>query len=197
MFRLCAPISIVVIVCVLLANFGYSQRGADVTASNKASAADAPSFQTDVKPVLKQFCVRCHGPKIQEGRVRLDILNPDMVGGPDAEHWQHALNMVNLGDMPPVMRYRNNIVVDQVAAKELGKHTRYRSLMLSVDGGVGYQSRVSTLSFNDAGKPIPAEHRHREILFRQHWKHFVRNFCIEPAVRNYARPAHTIFPAPT
>jgi len=38
--------------------------------------------------------------------------------------------------------------------------------VLSVDGGVGYQSRVSTLSFDDAGKPIPSEHRHREIFER-------------------------------
>ena len=62
--------------------------------------------------------------------------------------------------------YRNNISVDQVAAKQLGKHTRFPSLTLSVDGGVGYQSRVATLSFDDGGKPIPAEHRHREIFER-------------------------------
>jgi hypothetical protein len=62
--------------------------------------------------------------------------------------------------------YRNNISVDQVAAKQFGKHTRFPSLTLSVDGGVGYQSRVSTLSFDDGGKPMPAEHRHREIFER-------------------------------
>ena len=62
--------------------------------------------------------------------------------------------------------YRNNISVDQVAAKSLGQHTRFPSLTLSVDGGVGYQSRVATLSFDDSGKPIPAEHRHREIFER-------------------------------
>ena len=62
--------------------------------------------------------------------------------------------------------YRNNISIDQVAARKLGESTRYPSLTLSVDGGVGYQSRVSTLSFDDAGKPIPAEHRHRAIFER-------------------------------
>ena len=62
--------------------------------------------------------------------------------------------------------YQNNISVDQVAARQLGQATRYPSLILSVDGGIGYQSRVSTLSFDDAGKPIPAEHRHREIFER-------------------------------
>ena len=62
--------------------------------------------------------------------------------------------------------YRNSISIDQVASKQIGQKTRYSSLVVSVDGGVGYQSRVSTLSFDDQGKPIPAEHRHREIFER-------------------------------
>lgn len=62
--------------------------------------------------------------------------------------------------------YRNNISVDQVAAHALSKHTRYPSLSLSSDGGVGYKSRVSTLSFDLGGKPIPTEHRQREIFER-------------------------------
>lgn len=62
--------------------------------------------------------------------------------------------------------YRNSISIDQAAAKTIGAKTRYKSLVLSVDGGVGYQSRVSTLSFDAAGKPIPSEHRHREIFER-------------------------------
>ena len=62
--------------------------------------------------------------------------------------------------------YKNSISVDQVAAEKLSKHTRFRSLTLSSDGGVGYKSRTSTLSFNSAGKPIPSEHRQREIFER-------------------------------
>ncbi|WP_186757614.1 DUF1552 domain-containing protein [Echinicola salinicaeni] len=62
--------------------------------------------------------------------------------------------------------YKNNISVDQLAAQHLAKHTRYPSLALSTDGGVGYKSRVSTLSFDPNGRPIPSEHRHREIFER-------------------------------
>lgn len=65
------------------------------------------------------------------------------------------------GDM-----YLNSVSVDQVAAQELKRHTRYPSLVLSTDGGVGYKSRVSTLSFNAHGKPIPSEHRQRAIFER-------------------------------
>jgi hypothetical protein len=63
-------------------------------------------------------------------------------------------------------QYKNRISVDQKAAETLGKDTRFKSLCLSTDGGVGYKSRVSTLSFDANGKPIPSEHRQREIFER-------------------------------
>lgn len=62
--------------------------------------------------------------------------------------------------------YNNSISMDQVAAYHLRKHTRFPSLSLSTDGGVGYKSRVSTLSFDMSGRPIPSEHRQREIFER-------------------------------
>ena len=63
-------------------------------------------------------------------------------------------------------QYHNRESVDQVAARHLEKHTRYPSMTLSTDGGVGYKSRVSTLSFDHTGRPIPSEHRHRAIFER-------------------------------
>lgn len=62
--------------------------------------------------------------------------------------------------------YKNRVSVDQVAAHHLKKHTRYPSMVLSVDGGVGYKSRVATLSFDWNGRPIPSEHKHRAIFER-------------------------------
>ena len=62
--------------------------------------------------------------------------------------------------------YKNSISLDQVVAQNFSKFTRYPYLSLSTDGGVGYKSRVSTLSFDHTGKPIPSEHRHREIFER-------------------------------
>ncbi len=62
--------------------------------------------------------------------------------------------------------YKNSISVDQLAARQLGQHTRFPSLSLSTDGGVGYKSRVSTLSFDANGRPLPSEHRQRAIFER-------------------------------
>ncbi|MGB0371920.1 MAG: DUF1552 domain-containing protein [Opitutales bacterium] len=62
--------------------------------------------------------------------------------------------------------YNNSISVDQVAAEAMRKKTRYPSLTLSTDGGVGYKSRATTLSFDRTGKAIPAEHNQRQIFER-------------------------------
>ena len=62
--------------------------------------------------------------------------------------------------------YKNRISADQLAARTLGEHTRFPSLSLSTDGGVGYKSRVATLSFDANGRPVPSEHRQREIFER-------------------------------
>ena len=62
--------------------------------------------------------------------------------------------------------YKNTISVDQVAAAELSQYTRFPYLSLSTDGGVGYKSRTSTLSFNSSGKPIPSEDNLRDIFER-------------------------------
>jgi len=62
--------------------------------------------------------------------------------------------------------YNNNISIDQLAAQKLSRYTRIPSLTISTDGGVGYKSRASTLSFDNTGKAIPSEHRQREIFER-------------------------------
>ena len=68
--------------------------------SGPVSAAP-PSFADQVQPILARFCSSCHGANKQEGDVRIDKLDPDLVGGNDAERWHQALNLINRGDMPP------------------------------------------------------------------------------------------------
>ena len=69
-------------------------------AEESVEAATA-QFKQTVQPLLAKFCYDCHGADAQEGGVRLDQLNPDMVAGHDAEHWNAALDMINQGYMPP------------------------------------------------------------------------------------------------
>ena len=61
---------------------------------------------------------------------------------------------------------RNSISIDQVAAHAVGDQTRFSSLTMSTDGGVGEPTRASTLSYNDKGRPIPALNEPEQIFAR-------------------------------
>jgi len=52
--------------------------------------------------------------------------------------------------------FQNTISLDQFAAAHIGDKTRYASLTLSSDGGIGEPTRTRTMSFNEKGQPIPA-----------------------------------------
>ncbi|MEM7383779.1 MAG: DUF1552 domain-containing protein [Verrucomicrobiota bacterium] len=60
--------------------------------------------------------------------------------------------------------YQNSISLDQVFAAEAGRHTRHASLVMSTDGGTGSPRGAQTMSYNQAGKPIPAEHKPKRIF---------------------------------
>lgn len=63
-------------------------------------------------------------------------------------------------------RYANSVSLDQVLAQHSKAKTRVPSFTFSSDGGVGYKSRIATLSFDVQGRPIPAENDQRAIFER-------------------------------
>lgn len=60
----------------------------------------------------------------------------------------------------------NTISIDQLVAAAHGDKTRFSSLTLSSDGGVGEPSRSTTLSFSREGRPIPALNKPSQIYAR-------------------------------
>jgi hypothetical protein len=62
--------------------------------------------------------------------------------------------------------FSNSISLDQFAALEIGNQTRFPSLVLSSDGGVGEPTRSTTLSFSREGRPVPALASPRQIFSR-------------------------------
>ena len=61
---------------------------------------------------------------------------------------------------------RNAVSLDQMMAKALGDQTRFASITMSTDGGVGEPTRASTLSYNHQGYPIPALNQPQQIFDR-------------------------------
>ena len=61
---------------------------------------------------------------------------------------------------------RNTVSVDQIAAQSFADQTRFPSLVMSTDGGVGEPTRSSTLSYNGKGRPLPALNQPQQIFDR-------------------------------
>ncbi|MEK6233885.1 MAG: DUF1552 domain-containing protein, partial [Planctomycetales bacterium] len=65
---------------------------------------------------------------------------------------------------------KQSISLDQHVAQAIGQDTRFRSLVMSSFGGVNRPYRSSTLSFDRAGRPIPAQNNPAEIFRRMFGK---------------------------
>ena len=62
----------------------------------------ASDFESEVLPILKRSCGKCHGPDLQESGVRVDNLSTDLVNDrAAAERWHEVLNVLHSGEMPP------------------------------------------------------------------------------------------------
>jgi len=62
--------------------------------------------------------------------------------------------------------FGNSISLDQYAALQFGDQTRFPSLVMSSDGGVGEPTRSTTISFSREGRPVPALSSPRQIFDR-------------------------------
>jgi hypothetical protein len=72
-----------------------------VSLSQGAQNPEAPEVHEKNRGLLKDFCVSCHGPEKQKGKVRLDDLPFSITNIETAERWQKVLNQINSGEMPP------------------------------------------------------------------------------------------------
>jgi hypothetical protein len=66
-----------------------------------ALRADEPIPFARVAPLFQKHCYGCHGVEKPKGKLRIDMLNPDLVKGNDGDHWREVHDRLNFGDMPP------------------------------------------------------------------------------------------------
>ena len=71
------------------------------SAGTAAPKPQLAAFQKDIRPVLEKACVQCHGAEIQEGNIRIDTLDPDLLHGGDVDWWLEVLAVLSNGEMPP------------------------------------------------------------------------------------------------
>jgi mono/diheme cytochrome c family protein len=63
--------------------------------------ANLADFRQHVLPILAKACVDCHGPDAQEGNIRIDTLDPDLLHGQDVNWWLEVMAVLSNGEMPP------------------------------------------------------------------------------------------------
>ena len=68
--------------------------------SGVGTAALGDEFKDRIKPFLKTYCVACHGPEKQKGKIRVDHLTASMSDRKEAELWSHMLEAIEFGEMP-------------------------------------------------------------------------------------------------
>src|SRR5215510_10512791 len=66
--------------CFSLAPFGATKHGARPALASSRNSSQV-SFDRDIRPILAQRCLQCHGEKKQSGGLRLDAKAPAMRGG--------------------------------------------------------------------------------------------------------------------
>jgi len=57
-------------------------------------------FTRKIRPFLNTYCISCHGPEKQKGKIRFDQLNAGMRDRKEAELWMRMLEAMEFGEMP-------------------------------------------------------------------------------------------------
>ena len=72
------------------------------TSSARADAINYISgYKAKLKPFLEKNCFKCHGEKVQKGKMRLDTAKFKPTDPDSYDFWQNVLDLIASGEMPP------------------------------------------------------------------------------------------------
>jgi len=105
------------------------------------AAAEPPraALNEQHKPLLKTYCVKCHGAEKQKGKFRIDDLPFAITDIETAERWQKVLNAMNSGEMPPEDEKQPEIAAKADLLDDLS------NAMVAVRKNLGDQNGVITM----------------------------------------------------
>ncbi|MDA9859382.1 hypothetical protein N9D23_14795, partial [Rubripirellula sp.] len=69
--------------------------------SGKPPEPQLDIFKNRIAPILQRTCVPCHGPDQEEGNIRIDTLDPNLVQGDDVPWWLEVFAVLSNSEMPP------------------------------------------------------------------------------------------------
>ncbi|MSU60232.1 MAG: DUF1549 domain-containing protein, partial [Pedosphaera sp.] len=138
--------------------------------SRSASAATAPDFAREVRPILEKHCFSCHGPDKQKSGYRLDVRDVALKGG---ESGQRAI-VPRDAKASPLIRYVSGADLDMLMppSKSGGEHldaAQIAVLTRWIDAGAAWPEGVGLTKLVDR---------------RDHWSFKPRTAPARPVTRN-------------
>lgn len=139
-------------------------------ADPKAARAE---FEDSVVPVLEMYCTNCHGPEKSKADLRIDHLDPDLVNGESAEHWEEVLNQLNVGEMPPEDEKQPTPKEREILLDWISGQLRHAAEVKRSTGGRSVLRRLTRYEYNntlrdllgiemDYAKDLPSESAAKE-----------------------------------
>jgi len=120
------------------------------TESTEAPKANLQVFRKEIEPVLKKACVRCHGPKKQEGNIRIDTLDPNLLHGDDVDWWIEVAAVISNGEMPPADTAKLGDKDRSKVVEWLTSEIQVASQVRRAEGGHSSFRRMTSYEYNYA-----------------------------------------------
>lgn len=116
-------------------------------------AADVPeanlaAFERTIKPILQLSCVQCHGSETEEGNIRIDTLDPNLLQGDDVDWWLEVLAVLSNGEMPPPDEVELNDVERSTVVAWLSRELQLASSVRRATGNHSSFRRMTRYEYN-------------------------------------------------
>ncbi len=84
-----------------LANSRYLKPTSTTLEASSDTNPNLDLFNRSIKHLLIKNCLECHGPKLSEGRLRIDQIEPNLQTANNSDQWREIYNALANNAMPP------------------------------------------------------------------------------------------------
>jgi mono/diheme cytochrome c family protein len=116
--------------------------------------ANLAVFKKTIKPILQRSCVRCHGAETEEGNIRIDTLDPNLLKGNDVDWWLEVLAVLSNGEMPPPDEVKLTDADRSTVVVWLSRELQLASSVRRATGGHSSFRRMTRYEYNYALQDI-------------------------------------------
>jgi mono/diheme cytochrome c family protein len=116
--------------------------------------ANLAAFEKTIEPILQRTCVKCHGAETEEGNIRIDTLDPNLLQGKDVDWWLEVLAVLSNGEMPPPDEVELTDADRSTIVAWLSRELQLASSVRRATGGHSSFRRMTRYEYNYALQDI-------------------------------------------